>query len=62
MEPKGMTVLSARYADGRPVEPFQYKKDLKTLLKEHEKAKRHDLTWAAFGGIIKIGDRKYQVA
>lgn len=59
---KGPKVLTARHTDGRPVSKDQYEKDWPQIVKEHAKAKSEHPTWGAFGGLIRIGDREYQVA
>lgn len=59
---KRPTVLTARHTDGRPVSKEQFEADWPQIVKEHEQAKKEHPTWGAFGGLIHIGDRAYQVA
>ena len=40
----------------------QIEADTPEIQRRHEQAMRSDPTWPAFGGIIRIEGRKYQVA
>lgn len=39
----------------------ELKKDHAQLLRAHKRATKEELTWSAFGGIITVNGRKYQV-
>ncbi len=44
-----------------PVKEGQIKKDMMILKRMHSKALLEESTWKYFGGILKVGDRQYQV-
>lgn len=60
-----MKVLSATKETGKGQEPVsdeQYRKDYREIKRIHKEGCKKDMTWPVFGGVIRIGDRRYQVA
>jgi hypothetical protein len=60
-EKPAMQIIRAVHDDGRPVSEEVSAADRPEPERQHKRALEQEPTWGAFGGEIRIGDRRYQV-
>jgi len=60
-----MRIINARQTcrDGssKPVTESQQQRDMMCIRKSHAKAMKEEVFWDMFGGVIHVGNRRYQV-